>query len=282
MMTMRTMLSAALFCAMLAPVGMVAAAPTPAPAPTATMPPEIYRGTIRPLCSALRTKIAPSIAMLRENDKTIAKSPQYFKDFGTAQFNQSEGAKNMALNHLEYLVSPLANNVLAIQKLLEDPSVFPPNPLTEDDKQKDQLKKQLMQSLAQQQAALDIINGFVDTQNLASMQHDGFGYIGAMIGNDQRGQSSRAYNDLTATPDPTKPQPFDDTVIRAGLPTNPWEIDLTRIPGLSLGYNPVNNLKQGVEWTQGQSKKTESQLAKTVIQTVQICGGHQPAAAPTP
>src|SRR5262249_23107328 len=155
---------------------------------------------------------------------------------------------------------------LAIQKLLEDPSVFPPKPQNQEDQRTLDLKNKLMQSLADQQAALDIINGFVETQQLASMQHEGFGYINA-IANDGQIRNTGGVDPLhniAPTADPLHPQPFDDTVINAGLPTNPYEIDLTRVPGLTLGYNPVKSLQEGVEWSQSDGQKHEDTLAKTV------------------
>jgi hypothetical protein len=267
--------------------------PSPSPAPTRTAPPEIYHTVVHPVCSALATKIRPAIGMLLENDKIIGESPAMFKEYGMAQFNQSEAQQSMTVLHMENLVTPLANNVLAIQKLLEDPSVFPPKAQNQEDQRTLDLKNKLMQSLADQQAALDIINGFVETQQLATMQHEGFGYINA-IANDGQNRNTGGVSPLhniAPTADPLHPQPFDDTVINAGLPTNPYEIDLTRVPGLTLGYNPVKSLQEGVEWSQSDGQKHEDTLAKTVVATVKLCGGQEaptnpaaqaPGASPSP
>lgn len=284
---MRTTLAAALLGAFLACIASAAAAPkaSPSPAPTRTAPPEIYHTVVHPVCSALSTKIRPAIGMLLENDQLIAKSPAMFKEYGMAQFNQSDAQKNMTILHMENLVTPLADNVLAIQKMLEDPSVFPPSARNQEDQRTLNLKNQLLESLADQQGALDIINGFVETQQLADMQHEGFGYIYAIAGSTgsaSNGGGVDPLHNIAPTADPMHPQPFDDTVINAGLPTNPYEIDLTRVPGLTLGYNPVKSLQEGVEWTQTDSQKHEDTLAKTVVQTVKLCGGQQaPGASPS-
>lgn len=283
---MRTFLAAALLGALLACIAPVAAAPkaSPSPAPTRTPPPEIYHTVVHPVCSALATKIRPAIGMLLENDQLIGKSPSMFKEYGMAQFNQSEAQQSMTVLHMENLVTPLANNVLAIQKLLEDPSVFPPAAHNQEDARTLDLKNKLMQSLSDQQAALDIINGFVETQQLASMQHEGFGYINAIANDGQRRNTGGVdpLHNIAPTADPLHPSPFDDTVINAGLPTNPYEIDLTRVPGLTLGYNPVKSLQEGVEWTQSDGEKHEATLAKTVVDTVKLCGGGQAGASPSP
>ncbi len=282
-------LTAALLGAFLACIASAPAAPTPqpkalpSPVPTRTAPPEIYHTVVHPVCSALATKIRPAIGMLLENDKLIGQSPAMFKEYGMAQFNQSEAQQSMTVLHMENLVTPLANNVLAIQKLLEDPSVFPPKAQNQEDQRTLDLKNKLMQSLADQQASLDIINGFVETQQLANMQHEGFGYIYSIAGDGQNRNTGGVdpLHNIAPTSDPLHPQPFDDTVINAGLPTNPYEIDLTRVPGLTLGYNPVNSLKEGVEWAQSDGQKHEDTLAKTVVATVKLCGGSTASGAPS-
>jgi hypothetical protein len=298
MQAMRKDLAAAVLAAVLAAMGSPAFAQHAKPKPTTnpslgTPPPEIIHVYSRPLCSALKGTIAPAIGMMMQNDQTIAKSPPLFQDYVKAAFeNQGsaadEGAspaQNLAVLRLENLVTPLVNNILAIQKQLEDPSVFAKVPRTDDDEQLAKLKAQMLEALASQQAALDIINGFVDTQQLSAMQHEGFGYIASITGSDVRGQSAPSGTlaaQLESTPDSTKPQLFDNLAIDAGLAPNPYEIDLARIPGLALGYNPVSRLKEGVEWTQREGKARENALSKTIIATARECGAPHPASSPTP
>jgi hypothetical protein len=291
---MRKSLSAAMLAAALAASGGFASAqsvqPTPNPA-LGTPPPTIIRVYSRPLCSALHSTIAPAVGMMLQNDQTIAKSPPLFNDYIRAAFDNptqsgdANPAMDLAVMRLENLVTPLADNVLAIQKQLEDKSVFPDVAATEDQKRLAQLKAQMLQALAAQQAALDIINGFVDTQQLGEMQHEGFGYISAIAGTG----AANAYNapkgtlmgDIMSTPDPTKPQLFDNLALNAGLDPNPYEIDLARIPGLAIGYNPIGRLKEGVQWTQKAGKERQDALARSIDSAVQICKADQPP-SPTP
>ena len=281
---MRKSVSAALFCAILAPLALGATkTPAPSPSPKASRPPEIYHTTVRPVCSVLRSKIQPAVGMLIQNDQMIAKAKPYFKDFNTARFNESKPSEDMSIMHMQNVVLPLANNVLAIQKLLEDPNAFPARAQNDDDVRALKMKDQLMQTLAHQQAALDIINGFVETQQLGDMQHEGFGYIAQITAHDTTTHgAASAIGNVVTTPNPMHPDPFDNTVINAGLPTNPYELDLTRIPGLALGYNPVSSLEEGVTYTQTEGGKREGDLAKTVVETVKLCGGHDPAALEGP
>src|ERR1700678_3313707 len=57
------------------------------PTPSATPPPQIDRVVSRPLCSELRQRIKPAIGMIMENDATIRKSPDLFKQYNSASLN---------------------------------------------------------------------------------------------------------------------------------------------------------------------------------------------------
>jgi hypothetical protein len=268
------------------------AATAPSPVPTATPPnyPEIYHTMSRPLCSALATKIRPAVALMLQNDATIAKSPPLFSDYINLTSAGSDSGRDMAVYRLNGLVTPLVQNSLAVQKLLEDPSVFPPTAHSDDDKRLIDMKTKMLKTLATQQASLDIINGFVETQQLGAMQHEGFGYMRAITGtagtpaqNAQPGMNQQPQTQPAggASQVNTTPGNFDDLVLQAGLQPNQYEFDPTQIPGLQVGYNQIGKLKEGLEWTQDQSKKEEQPLAQAIVQAAQACGGQAPA-APSP
>ncbi len=271
-----------------------ATAPSPAPTPTPPDLPEIYHTLSRPLCSALATKIRPAVAMMLENDATIAKSPPLFADYIKTSSAGSDSGRDMAVYRLNQLVTPLVQNSLAIQKLLEDSDVFPNTAHSDDDKRLIDLKTKMLKALATQQASLDIINGFVQTQQLGEMQHEGFGYMHAITGqNGTPGQPSApgpnqnpsepivggsTQNSVTQG----TPSDFDDLVLQAGLSPNQFEFDPTQIPGLQVGYNQIGKLKEGLEWTQDQSKKDEGPLAQAIVSASVACGAPGPQAPATP
>jgi hypothetical protein len=251
------------------------------PAAAPTQPPEIYHAISRPLCSALQTSIGPALGLMIQNDRTIAKSPALFQEYLNAR-SSDDSRQDMAVLHLENLIEPLATNVLAIQKLLENQSVFPAHPATGDERRLATIQQQMFAALAAQQAALDIISGFVDTQQLSAMQHEGFGYISEMTGPGVGNQGNAAVTQaIGPTPDPLHPSAFDNTALQAGLTPNPNEINLASVPGLQLGYNPIGRLKDGLVWTQDQSKKAETALSSSVVEAADICGGHT-GATPSP
>jgi hypothetical protein len=267
------------------------AATAPSPEPTATpIYPEIYHSLSSPLCSALATKIRPAIALMMQNDATIAKSPPLFSDYIHLTSAGSDSGRDMAVYRLNNLVTPLVQNSLAVQKLLEDPSVFPTTAHNDDDKRLIDMKNKMLKTLAQQQASLDIINGFVETQQLGAMQHEGFGYMRAITGqsgtpgqNQQPGinQQPQTVSPGSASQVDNTPANFDDLVLQAGLQPNQYEVDPTQIPGLAVGYNQIGKLKEGLEWTQDESKKDEQPLAQAIVQAAQICGAQAPA-TPSP
>ncbi len=278
---MRNHLPAALIAAALLGMPVLsAAAPSPAPATAktaaaaATNPPQIIHLYTRRMCSVLHKTIAPAIGMMLQNDKTIAKSPDLFKEYNFAMGYGTSGSQDIAVMRMENLVGPLADNVVAIHKQLDDQNAFPPVPKTEDDRHLLQLKSELERTLASQEAALDIINGFVTTQQLSQMQHEGFGYISAINNPDTtKSNSAQQPQGLSAfygTPPPGM-QDTQATLGNAGLPSNPYELDLTRIPGLTLGYNPVTHLRDGVLWTQSDAQKNEDALSRDVIDTAKQC-----------
>ena len=236
------------------------------PTPQATLPPQIYHTVSRPLCSALKTQIQPALALMMQSDATIAKAPSYFNDYIRSSTAESDAGRDMAVTRLGDLVGPLAQNTLAVVKLLEDPAIFPDTAHGGDDEQMLDIKDKMLHALATQQASLDIINGFVQTQQLGEMQHEGFGYLGAASASPAPISSS----------EPLAPRPFDDLVLNAGLQPNQYEIDPTRIPGLAVGYNQISTLRTGLEYTQALSKKSEAPLAQAVIRASVECGAQLP------
>ncbi|HEY1653776.1 MAG TPA: hypothetical protein VGF86_01530, partial [Candidatus Tumulicola sp.] len=213
----------------------VAATPPPK---NATPPPQIYHIITRPLCSELHKHIAPAIAMMLQNDENINKGPDLFSRYnrdalsgvdnsasnsagpnggvpmtGDAGDGLMTPSQNMALLGMENLVSPIANNIIATQKMLDSPALVGGTGNPEDDKHLQEMRDKLLKALAMQNAALDIVSGFVATQQMADLQHSGEEYISAINQSDQTGKSSGA----TPTPNPLFVNPN-----QAGLPANPY------------------------------------------------------------
>jgi hypothetical protein len=274
-----------LACALFAAAATIAATPAPSPTP----PPQIYRVVSRPLCSELRQRIKPAIGMMLENDATIRKSPNLFKQYNAASLDgndagaaqsgpgamdpggTSNGSQEIALLGLENLIRPIANNIIAIQTVLDSPELRTTTGLPDDDKRLQDLRQKLLKALAVQNASLDIISGFVDTQQMANLQHAGEAYIAEV----NQPETQRA---SSSTPAPA-PLSYDPNY--AGLPPNPYTIDLATVPGLALGYNPVTRLIEALGWTIDQTATRENDAAKAVMSSAGLCAA-VPLVSPPP
>lgn len=249
---------------------------------TATPPPQIYHIVTRPLCSELHERIAPAIGMLLQNDTSIKKSPELFKKYNDASLyggdagyspnprvagdpgsSTSNMAQNMALLGMENLIRPIANNIIAIETMLDSPQLTKGSGVPEDDKRLHEIRDKLLKALAAQNASLDIISGFVDTQQMADLQHADEGYIGSINQPDTQ-------HGFMGTPSPS---PLTSNPNYAGLPPNPYTIDPAAIPGLTLGYNPVTRLIDGLTWTIDQAQTRENDAAQSVMSSAALCGG---------
>jgi hypothetical protein len=261
---------------------------------TPTPPPQIYHIVTRPLCAELHDRIAPAIGMMLQNDTTIKKSPELFRKYndealyggdngmGGAQNNSvardpgsdsgSNPAQTMALQGMENLIRPIVNNIIAIQTLLDSPELLNGTGREDDDKRLKEIREELLKALATQNASLDIISGFVDTQDMADLQHAGEAYISSMAQPDVTGAKA-------ATPGPN---PLESNPNYAGLPPNPYDIDLATVPGLTLGYNPVTRLIDALHWTIDQTAARENDAAKTVMSSAALCSDTIPTPAPSP
>jgi hypothetical protein len=276
------------------------AASSPTPGPNETSPPQIYHIITRPLCAELHKHIAPAIAMMLQNDATIKKSPPLFSQYNRDALNGANDpvsnnygrnsgvpmtgdagngtmtpSQNMALLGMENLVSPIANNIIATQKMLDAPALTGGTGRPEDDQQLQDIRAKLLKALAAQNAALDIVSGFVATQQMGDLQHAGQEYISAVNQPDITGKSAGA----TPTPNPLLQNPN-----QAGLAPNPYSIDLASVPGLTLGYNPVTRLLGALHWTIQETATRENDAAKAVMDSAQICaeGAPRPIASPHP
>jgi hypothetical protein len=270
-------------CAVALLVAIVAVGVTPSP------PPQIYHIVTRPLCAELHDKVAPAIAMMLQNDTTIKKGPGLFKEYNAAALygsdagsgeNPSAGdpsgpansSQNLALLGLENLIRPIANNVIAIQTMLDSPQLRNGTGSADDDARLQAIRAQLLKALAAQSASLDIISGFVDTQQMADLQHAGEAYINSMTKPDTTNSVS--------TPAPVNPLAANPNY--AGLPPNPYDIDLATIPGLTLGYNPVTRLIDALHWTIDATTTRENDAAKAVMSSASLCSETAPSPTSTP
>jgi len=251
------------------------------PAPARTPPPEIYHVITTPFCAKLHDRVRPAVAMILQTDQTIAKSPPLFNRYARGTFSaQDKGAGNfsngapapdsmyaqspetsMALQQMSYLVSPIAQNIIAAQKMLTTVEMTESTGNPSDDKKLAQIKDQLLEAIAYQSASLDLINGFVATQQMGELQHAGQEYISDLNQTDL--SATKPLQQVTPGPlqDPNAP----------GIQQNPYNVDLLAIPGLAVGYNPLTRIVDGLHYVQAETAKRENQAGTSISNALLEC-----------
>ena len=149
--------------------------------------------------------------MMLQNDATIKKSPELFKQYNDAALYGTRGGQRRpepaggdpgAASRIrrrtwrslgmENLIRPIANNIIAIQTMLDSPTACCTGTgRADDDQQLQAIRAKLLKALAAQNASLDIISGFVDTQQMAELQHAGQAYISSLSQPDKSGARVR-------------------------------------------------------------------------------------------
>lgn len=247
-----------------------AAVSAPAPAPTPLRTITHIRTT--PLCTGLHRIIGPAIGKELQNDKIIASSKPMFHDFVHATAaNQSKASQDMAVMHLESLIGPLVKNTEAVDRLLNDPYAFPKVAYSDGDRKLLQMRAQLQAVNDQQKRALDLISGFVQTQQLGELQQSGHEYDSALVANPKPQNGS-------TQPAPTAP-PVG--VLSAGVSNAKNDPSRAADPRYKntdalVGANPLNVFENAITSYQGDIQTTEQDAAKTVVSAVPLCGGRVP------
>jgi len=253
------------------------ALPLWAGAASATPPPQIYHIITTPLCARLHDRIRPAVGLILENDRTIARSRPLFDKYSIAVFgaqataggdavarspssNDSiyadSPATRMALQRMSYLVSPIAQSILAAQSLLGG---LKTTGHPDDDRQLTSIRQHLLETVALQSASLDLINGFVATQQMDELQHAGETYLGAMNGSD-----------LSETLDKEAPSTLEDPNA-PGLPPNPYAANLAAVPGLIVGYNPLSRIVSAMQWLRSETDRHENDASASIGPALAAC-----------
>ena len=128
---------------------------------------------------------------------------------------------------MSYLVLPTAHNLISAQTLLDDPKFIASTGNPTDDATLKKISEQLLETIAFQSASLDLINGFVETQQMGKLQHAGRSISRRSKAATRRISRSRTRPTRGRIPTPPACRP------------NPYAFDPATIPGLAVGYNPI-------------------------------------------
>ncbi|MFN2449704.1 MAG: hypothetical protein ABR508_07920 [Candidatus Baltobacteraceae bacterium] len=255
----------------------VLARPVPKPTPLKTIK-HVYSNSR--MCMGLRRSIGPAVGKVLQNDKTIATSRPMLQDFVASASLGSEGGKDMAVARLERLVGPLVKGTQNIEALLNDP-IYPRKAQNDNDKQLLQMRTQLAQVLAKQKNALDLISGFIDTEQLGQLQAAGHQYDAAVNSNSSpNAAANRPVARATTAP---------AEILNAGVNTaaNDPAGTMKNDPRYAntnnaIGYNPLNMFDQQMLAYQAEIAQGEAAATFSILKAVPQCGGKIPGPSSPP
>jgi len=255
---------------------LVMAAALATPAPAATPPKTIIHLKVSPLCTGLRQNIGPAIGKVLQNDKTIAASRPLLRGYVKASATSS-ASKDLQVSRIERLITPLVQNTAAIEKLLSDPFVFPRVAISESDRQLLEIRAYLKQVVAQQKRALDVISGFVDTEQLGQIQQAGSDALKLTntreIPKAQGGNGPQSAQAAGAAPTPPPSE-----ILNAGVRQTPQQLSDPALQetGTVVGHNPLDVFDQAIGMYQQQLQSSEGQAADLVVKALPLCGARVP------
>jgi hypothetical protein len=244
------------------------------PAPAATPLKTIKHIYVSPLCTGLRQNIGPAIGKVLQNDNTIAQSRPLLRGYVKATAT-SGLSKDLQVARVERLITPLVRNTAAIEKLLNDPYVFPKHAISDSDRQLLEIRSYLQQVVTQQKRALDVIAGFVDTEQLGQMQAAGQEALKLTQTHEIPGAQG---GDSSARDAAAGPTPPPSEVLNAGVSKLPQigTDPALQENGLVIGHNPLDVFDNAIGEYQQMLQSSEGRAADLVVKALPLCGGHVP------
>ncbi len=135
------------------------------PAPAASPLKEIIRVTAKPLCTAIRERVGPSVAALLENDDAIAQGTHFIFEMG-----RDEGRPWMQMDklHLENDISKIVRNLEVVDNILDAKQT---DANGNDRDTIEQLQKQLRAVADTQRAELNVLDGTLESEEMAELMN---------------------------------------------------------------------------------------------------------------
>jgi hypothetical protein len=235
------------------------------------------------LCTAMRRSVGPALLQIMSADHTIAASRPLFQGFAKDQSTGSQAGADMDVERLDQMVDPLVKNTRITEDLLNDP-LYAQKAQEPQDKQLAKIRAYLAAVLEEQKKALDLVSGFVDTENMGELQAKGHEYDRSL-----NASSSTTANDPNMKPQATSPTAAPAPVLNAGLShaNDPGYQNDPRFrnTGSTVGYNPLDAFDRQMASYQQTIGHFETLASNEIVHAVPECAGRiqaSPAASATP
>ena len=163
----RILAGAAAFAGFANVLGVVALAEAPpSPVPAASDLPIIGRTrATTPFCVTVRDNVAPAVLGLMTVDELLGVSRGDYRRMA----GDSDLAQNFGRIRLGKTVLAMARDLAVVRGLLNDQRRFPRTAVTDDDRLALRLRSQLQAVADRQEAALDMVNGVLETDLMSQM-----------------------------------------------------------------------------------------------------------------
>ncbi|HZO92642.1 MAG TPA: hypothetical protein VFB22_02650 [Candidatus Baltobacteraceae bacterium] len=232
--------------------------------------PTIGRTHAKGFCDMVRDNVAPSVLGLMKTDELVGAGHRGTAKMAHDQITGSPRMMQMDRVYLESVVAAMARNLKLLDKLISDPNRFPKVARTDDDRLAQELQQQLRDARAQQNEALNHLNGVLETMSLSDAKSE--------VLNQPINHATGPIDG--ATPLPTTgfmgeaalgaPGPIPDPRDRAQLMT-------------TSGHTIWDQLDAVIEVDQAHIAHAEQVLSPTVVAAATGCqGASTPAPAPAP
>lgn len=253
----------------LAALSLAAVAQTAAPTPDPSLK-EIGRVRSTIYCSMLSKRVAPTLQGLIKNDEAIGAGHRVLSKMSDDAGEKNPARLDLDRHYLSQVVMVTAHNLDVIKQLMNDPNYFKEHPVTDDERSADDLRKQLKAVAAEQNSALNLLNGALESDLMGQMQ------------SERSMQMQAAAGAENATPQPAVDPTQFMTV--AGLPDHPVSDQFSKqllSPGSMRKHTIYDALAAQLEVNQRQVAVAEKTATQAVVAAVPLCTSPQEQ-RPTP
>lgn len=253
----------------------------PSPSPSSTPLKEIGRVGSTIYCTLLSKQIAPALLGLMKTDENISAGHRAFAKMSEDALSRSTGHLMLDRSYLGQVVSAAAHNLELVQRML-NPKYFPAEPTTDEDKSALELKTLLQAVANQQNTALNILSGTLETDLMGQMQSE--------FDTNMRSAIGKPGGTNTPAPGTSSPGPVDPSqyVGVAGLPDNGPNSQFSTknlASGTSVRRTIYDSLAFELEVQQRRIAVIEGAATRAVVQAVPLCTAPKtpsPTPSPTP
>jgi hypothetical protein len=166
--------------ALLVLAAITASAPQASPTPLH----EIARVRATVLCTALQSNVHTALLRIVEGDAAIARGRSRFAQMARDEVLRARGSLRFDQIAVDTIVRQIASSMQAAHEQLDDEKRIPHSANTTEERTLTAIKHSLEATLSDQNDAVNVLNGTVETDRLGRMQKEGLDALQGAVNND--------------------------------------------------------------------------------------------------